>query len=193
MILSRKQQNITKRLKGFSASFMVIVLIGLLTTACGGMATPNLTLTTTNGGSAGAESGDPYAGLSHQQVMDTYLKAYQQGNFDTCRALLSKDVLAGWTSPNELQVQAQEKQYGKLEVKIFGLLSDQGSTVTYLVQYTRIGGEPTPTAQRLIPASPLAPTATPAGAPTPTPVVRSGNFELRRENNAWKISNYTVI
>ena len=175
--------------------FRAYLLLGVsLLVGCGNEPSTTITAaTTTSITRAGAT--DLYAGLTHQQVMDIYLKAYQKGDFETCRALLSKDVLAGWTSPDQLQlqVQAQEKQYGKLEVKIFGLLSDQGSTVTYLVQYTRTGGEPTPTAQMLIPASPRAATATPPGAPTATPQVQSGNFELRRENNTWKISNYTII
>ena len=189
----------TKELMAIIAISTLIVLIGLLA-ACGDATTIVTTSTSTTaaagpGGNAGADATDPYTGLNAEQVLDTYLKAYQNQDFETCRALLSKEVLAGWSSPDELKLQAeaQEKQFGRLQIKIFGLLYDQGSTVTYLVQYTRTGGSPTPTAQILIPASPIVPTATQPGAPTATPIVRSANFELRRENNTWKISNYTVI
>ena len=177
-------------LKATIAVSTLIALMGLLA-ACGeATAVPTApAAAVTTGAGAGAGAADPYAGLNAEQVMDTYLKAYQAKDFNTCRALLSKSVLAGWSSPDELklQEQAQEKQYGQLQVKIFGVLSDQGNLVTYLVQFQRTGVAPATPNYIFTPVF----TATP-NIPT-TAVTRSGNFEVKREGNTWKISNYTVI
>lgn len=166
--------------------------------ACGDTATPATNNSTGaipgDGGAAAAnatKAADAYASYTPQQVIDTYLKAYQAEDFETCKALIAPVSQAAWQSPDEfdLKVKALDKK-GKFVLKTYGVSDDEGSKITYGVTYQRVptGNQSTPTqGVRLGDAA----TAVPA-SPTPLQDL-DGSLTVVRTNNTWKIETYSYM
>ena len=157
-------------------------------------ALPSLSAVANQPASQIATATDPYADYSAQQVMQAYVTAYQSGDWSKCRALLSPMVLAGWTTPDELKLKADQvqKERGQLTVKSVAIRagSDQGDTVSYVVVYHRSSdGLNTQAAGAAVPMG-GGPTAT--AAPV-TVTDEFTTFTLVRINNSWKVRDYTVI
>lgn len=84
-------------------------------------------------------TGDPFASYSAAQVMAAFVKAYQQGDWETCNGLIADEVRVGWSSPDQLQldIEVLNTQKGPIHVITYGFSSDQGSLKYFTVIYFR--------------------------------------------------------
>lgn len=177
-----------------TASLSLVIILA----ACDDTATPatnnNTGAIPGDGGAAAAnatKAADAYASYTPQQVIDTYLKAYQAEDFETCKALIALISKAVWQSPDEfdLKVKALDKK-GKFVLKNYGVSDDEGSKITFGVTYQRVpsADQPTPTqGVRLGDAA----TAVPA-SPTLLQDL-GGSLTVVRTNNTWKIETYSYM
>lgn len=165
----------------------VMVILALALAACGA-STPTATTNSSNssgnnpaipgdGGAAAqaANNIDPTANYSADQVMSTFVKCYQAGDWDTCKWLFADEVRAGWSSPDELQLNAQAttNERGTLHIINYGLDSDQGTKKFYLIIYYRSKDE-----QATVP---------------PKNQQDSAEFVVKRIGSSWKIDQFYYI
>ena len=163
---------------------------------------PNTASTTlissVSGGSGSGGAADPYENLDPQQVIDTYLKAYQAGDWPKCLALISPSVKAGWTSPDELSLKAAQAQRegGPLVIDRYGPL--QGSPDNFLVISHRElpANAPTVTPLKSLGGGTIGPernATAQASYLTSHAEPNKGTFEVTRIGKAYKITAYTIL
>ena len=84
---------------------------------------------------------DPYASLNAHQSIETFLNAYQSGQYTTCVALLAPDTRATLLSPDSfaLDAQARERERGKVASWRIVRFDEQGARAFATVLIKRTG------------------------------------------------------
>lgn len=173
-----------------TAAIMAVLALTLAVAACGDTPTPTTSGSINNGavipGDGGAAAGqqaatttttpaDPTANYSADEVMSTFVKCYQAGDWNTCKWLFADEVKAGWSSPDELQLNAQANtnERGTLHIIGYGLASDQGVQQDYMVTYYR--------------------SKDPQATVPPANQQDSVQFVVKRIGSSWKIDQFYYI